>query len=63
MGFQNKNSFIVAVCLLSAATLLVLVGPNKTVKKDSEPGPLEDEEILVGKHSEAEADDIKTATQ
>ena len=65
MGFENKNSFIVAVCLLSAATLSLLVRPNKSVKKSPQLGPDEDQKILVGRHLEAgaEADDAETATQ
>ena len=63
MGFQNKSSFIIAVCLLSAATLLLLVRPNKSVKKSPQLGPDEDQKIFVGRHSEAGADDTKTATQ
>tara|TARA_B100001093_G_scaffold108756_1_gene101042 strand:- start:989 stop:1186 length:198 start_codon:yes stop_codon:yes gene_type:complete len=65
MGFQNKSSFIIAVCLLSAATLSLLVRPNKSVNKSPQSGPDEEQKILVGKHSEAgaEADDTKTATQ
>ena len=63
MGFQNKTSFIFAVSLLSAATLLLLARPNKSVKKSPQLGPDEDQNIIVEEHSEAEADVSKAATQ